>query len=58
MPRVTALWTISSDKMLDILNTFQKGSEYDAALRNTYGIDMDKLNDQWKIWVTKLYTGG
>jgi hypothetical protein len=48
----------SSAKMLDLLNTFQKGSEYDAALRNTYGIDMDKLNDQWKIWVTKLYTGG
>jgi hypothetical protein len=45
-------------KMLELLHVFQKGSEYDAAFQQTYGFDLDKLNDQWKTWVTKLYTGG
>jgi len=46
-----------SAKIAELLKVFKKGSEYDAAFLDTYGFDMDQLNNQWKIWVTKLYTG-
>jgi hypothetical protein len=45
-------------KMAELLQVFQKGSQYDAAFLKTYGFDMGELNQKWKIWVTKLYMGG
>jgi len=39
-------------KMLDLLNTFSQGSNYDAALDNVYGFDMDGLDTLWREYVT------
>ncbi|MFC1938351.1 peptidase MA family metallohydrolase [Chloroflexota bacterium] len=38
-------------KMLELLNTFRKGSSYDAALEQVYGVDMDGLNTLWRDYV-------
>ena len=35
-------------KMLELLNTFSQGSNYDAALDSVYGFDMDGLNTLWR----------
>lgn len=35
-------------KMLELLKTFREGSTYDAALKKTYGFDMDGLNAEWQ----------
>ena len=39
-------------KMLELLNTFSQGSNYDAALETTYGFDMDGLDTLWREHVT------
>jgi len=39
-------------KMLELLNTFSKGSGYDAALKKVYGFDMDGLDALWRAKVT------
>ena len=39
-------------KMLELLNTFSQGSNYDAALDSVYGFDMDGLNNLWRQYVT------
>lgn len=36
------------DKMLELLNTFRRGSGYDWALLEVYGFDMDGLNSRWR----------
>lgn len=36
------------DKMFELLNTYRKGSGYDAALLNVYGFDMDGLETRWR----------
>lgn len=35
-------------KMLELLNTFRKGSGYDEALEQVYGFDMDGLDALWR----------
>ncbi len=40
--------TYGQSKMLDLLNTFQQGSAYDAAFQKVYGFNMDQLYNQWK----------
>jgi hypothetical protein len=37
-----------SDKILELLDAFKKGSTYDDALVEVYGFDMDGLNDRWR----------
>lgn len=44
-----------SNKMLNLLETFQKGSTYNGALQTVYGLDMDELNSLWKTWVSTQY---
>jgi hypothetical protein len=44
-----------SAKMLQLLNTFQQGSNYDPALQSVYGFDMDGLYNLWKPWATGRY---
>lgn len=44
-----------SGKMLDLLGAFRQGSTYDAALQNTYGFNMDGLDDQWRSWINSQY---
>ncbi|MCK5433745.1 MAG: peptidase MA domain-containing protein, partial [Dehalococcoidales bacterium] len=39
-------------KMLELLNTFSQGSNYDAALDSVYGFDMDGLDSLWQDYVT------
>jgi hypothetical protein len=41
-------------KMLELLNTFREGSDYDAALISVYGFDMDGLNGLWQDYITVL----
>jgi hypothetical protein len=36
------------EKMLELLNIFKHGSDYDEALKKVYGFDMDGLNTRWK----------
>jgi len=45
-----------SDKMLELLNTFEQGSGYDEALARVYGFDMDVLNTLWRDYVTAQLT--
>lgn len=40
--------TYGQSRMLELLNTFQKGSTYDGALKKVYGFDMDGLNTLWQ----------
>jgi len=40
------------DKMLELLNTFSRGSTYDGALAKVYGFDMDGLDTLWRGYVT------
>ena len=40
-------------KMLELLNTFRKGSGYDEALLKVYGFDMDGLNGLWLGYIVK-----
>jgi hypothetical protein len=44
-----------SDKMLELLNTFKQGSDYDDAFNKVYGFNMDGLNNQWESWVKTQY---
>ncbi len=37
------------DKILELLNVFQRGSTYDDALLEVYGFDTDGLNTLWRI---------
>ena len=42
-------------KMLELLNIFEQGSSYDAALDKVYGFDMDGLDTLWREYVTRQY---
>jgi hypothetical protein len=42
-------------KMLELLNTFRQGSDYDDALQKVYGFDMDGLNTLWRDYVIRQY---
>jgi hypothetical protein len=44
-----------SDKMLQLLNTFRQGSDYDPAFLSVFGFDMDGLYSQWQVWATAKY---
>jgi hypothetical protein len=44
-----------SDKMLELLNTFALGCEYDRALLDVYGFDMDGLNAEWLEWIKEYF---
>ena len=41
-----------SNKMNQLLDTFQQGSSYDGALQTIYGFNMDGLFTQWKAWLS------
>lgn len=43
--------------MLALLNTFQQGSDYDAALEAVYGFDMDGLDSLWREYIDASYDG-
>ena len=40
-------------EMLELLNTFSRGSSYDGALERVYGFDMDGLDALWRDWVAQ-----
>jgi hypothetical protein len=42
-------------KMLEMLNIFSEGSDYDAALEAVYGFDMDTLDSLWREYVIEQY---
>jgi hypothetical protein len=42
-------------KMLELLNVFSEGSDYDAALEAVYGFDMDTLDSLWREYVAPSY---
>ena len=43
------------ERMLELLNTFKRGSSYDGALMTVYGFNMDGLNDLWQDYITAIY---
>ncbi|MCJ7769414.1 MAG: peptidase MA family metallohydrolase, partial [Dehalococcoidales bacterium] len=43
------------ERMLELLNTFKRGSSYDEALMMIYGFNMDGLNDLWQDYITAKY---
>ncbi len=43
------------DKMLELLNVFSQGSNYDDALEKVYGFDMDGLDILWQDYVVPQY---
>ncbi len=47
--------TYGQEKMLALLNTFSRGSGYDAALESVYGFDMDDLNTLWQDYAITNY---
>ena len=50
--------TYGQSKMLELLNTFSRGSSYDGALKKVYGFDMDGLNTLWRDYANKKYGKG
>lgn len=49
--------TYGEPKMLQLLQTFSKGSGYDAALQAVYGFDLDGLNSRWQKYVYQVFQG-
>ena len=45
-------------KMLELLDTFGQGSDYDEALKKVYGFDMDGLNQRWLDYMTASAEAG
>jgi hypothetical protein len=43
--------TYGQVKMLELLDTFGQGSDYDDALKKVYGFDMDGLNQRWRDYM-------
>lgn len=43
------------DKMLELLNIFSRGSNFDGALENVYGFDMDGLYNLWRDYIIPQY---
>ncbi|MFW6056896.1 MAG: peptidase MA family metallohydrolase, partial [Chloroflexota bacterium] len=44
-----------SDRMHQLLMTFKAGATIDAALNDTYDIDLDELQSDWYAWVQQEY---
>jgi hypothetical protein len=42
-------------KMLALLGVFSQGSDYDAALKQVYGFDMDGLQKNWQDYAYRKY---
>ena len=42
-------------KMLELLNTFKEGADYDGALARVYGFDMDGLDTLWRDYAIQQY---
>jgi hypothetical protein len=42
-------------KMLELLNVFSQGSQYDDALQRVYGFDVAGLNSRWRDYVYRLF---
>ena len=40
-------------EMLELLNTFRRGSGYDGALERVYGFDMDGLDALWRDYIAQ-----
>ena len=50
--------TYGQAKMLELLNTFAEGSDYDGALDAVYGFDMDgldSLDSLWQVYLVERY---
>lgn len=45
------LRTYGGSKMLELLKVFKEGSGYDEALLKVYGVDMDRLFEQWRRFI-------
>jgi len=45
-------------KMLELLNTFSRGSSYDGALETVYGFNMNGLEDLWRVEINQKYQVG
>jgi len=45
-------------KMLELLDTFSRGSSYDGALETVYGFDMEGLEDLWRVEIDRKYQVG
>ncbi|UCH42184.1 MAG: peptidase MA domain-containing protein [Dehalococcoidales bacterium] len=45
-------------KMLELLNTFSRGSSYDGALETVYGFDMEGLDSLWRTEIKQKYPVG
>ena len=43
------------EKMLQLLNVFKEGSDYDTALEKVYGFDMNGLNTLWWDYIAEQY---
>jgi hypothetical protein len=44
-----------AEKMKQLLDFFKTGTTYDGALQSAYGLDMDGLFNQWKVWAAQQY---
>jgi hypothetical protein len=42
-------------RMLELLNIFSQGSDYDTALEAVYGFDMDTLDSLWREYASEQY---
>ncbi|MBN1370053.1 MAG: peptidase MA domain-containing protein [Dehalococcoidaceae bacterium] len=47
-----------SDRVSELLEVFRNGSNYDGALLQVYGFDMDGLDEEWQEYVNNLYGAG
>ena len=43
------------EKMAGLLDKFSQGADYDQAFLDTYGFDIDTLDDAWQAWVKERY---
>jgi peptidase MA superfamily protein len=49
--------TYGQDKMLELLAVMSRGSDYDAALLEVYGFDIEGLDTLWREYAEKEYGG-
>ena len=45
------IYTYGHEKMLELLNVFKEGTDYDNALLKVYSFDTNGLEEEWRIFI-------
>jgi len=49
--------TYGRDKLLDVLNAFSRGEDFDEASPEIFGMDSNTFEENWRDELKRKYTG-